>query len=61
MKSLEIRAFVTNKKEIKEITDSKNQKLIYKERANGDFENSVKNEELYKIIEDIKLAIKQNR
>ncbi|NOX15469.1 MAG: hypothetical protein GXP61_05530 [Epsilonproteobacteria bacterium] len=61
MKSLEIRAFVTNKKEIKEISDSKNQKLTYKERADGDFNNKTQNEELHKVIEDIKLAIKQNK
>ncbi len=60
MKSSQIKAFVTNKKEIKEIDDSKNHKLRYKERASGGFKNDVKNEELRKIIEEIKLAIKQN-
>ena len=61
MKSTQIKAFVTNKTEIKEIDDSKNKKLRYKENSSGEFKNSVKNRELYDILEEIKSHIKMNK
>ncbi len=61
MKSSQIKAFVTNKTEIKEIDDSRNKKLIYKENSSGEFKNSIKNKELYDILEEIKSYIKINK
>ena len=61
MKSSQIKAFVTNKIEIIEINDSKNKKLRYKESSSGKFENSVKNRELYDILEKIKSYIEINK
>ncbi len=61
MKSSKIRAFVTNKTDVKEITNSKNSKLCYKERATGEFDSNIKDEQLHNIIKEIKKQIKQNR
>jgi len=61
MKSSQIKAFVTNKTEIKEIDDSKNKKLRYKENSSGKFKNRVKNRELYDILEEIRSYIKMNK
>ncbi len=61
MKSSQIKAFVSNKSVIKETKNSKIRKSRYKERANGEFKNSTKDEELHKIIEEIRLQIKQKR
>ncbi len=60
MQSSQIKAFVTNKKELIEIDDSKQKKLVYKERASGDFENRAKDKNLRKIIEEIRFAIKNS-
>ena len=61
MQSNQIKAFVTNKNTLKEISDSKNHKLQYAERATGEFENNVKNEEIREVLEKIKLSIKSGR
>jgi hypothetical protein len=61
LKSSNIRAFVTNKIDIKEIDDSKRKKLHYKERAEGSFENSAKDKELHEIIEEIRVLIKAQK
>ncbi len=61
MKSNQIKAFVTNKNTLKEISDSKNHKLQYAERATGEFENSAKNDEIREVLEKIKLSIKSGR
>lgn len=58
MKSNQIKAFVTNKTEIK---DSKNKKLRYRENSNGKFKNEVKNKELYDVLEEIRSYIKMNK
>jgi len=57
MKSSEIKAFVTNKNTLKEISDSKNHKLRYAERSAGEFENSAKNEEIREVLEKIRTTI----
>ncbi|MFK5881521.1 MAG: hypothetical protein QM482_04855 [Sulfurospirillum sp.] len=61
MKSTHIKAFITNKKDRKEIENSKKQKIRYKERAFGKFDNSIKDQELHKIIEEIRLQIRKNK
>ena len=61
MKSNQIKAFVTNKNTLKEISDSKNHKLQYAERAMGEFEISAKNEEIREVLCRIKLSIKSSR
>lgn len=61
MQSNQIKAFVTNKNTLKEISDSKNHKLQYAERATGEFENSAKNDEIREVLEKIKLSIKSGR
>ena len=61
MQSNQIKAFVTNKNTLKEISDSKNHKLQYAERATGEFENSAKNDGIREVLEKIKLSIKSGR
>ena len=61
MKSTQIKAFVTNKTEIKEINDSKNKNLRYRENSSGQFKNRVKNREIYDILEKIRSQVKMNK
>jgi len=61
MKSTQIKAFVTNKTEIKEINDSKNKNLRYRENSSGKFKNRVKNREIYDILEKIRSQVKMNK
>ncbi len=61
MKTSHIKAFVTNKTEIKRIKNSKNKRLRYKESSNGKFNNEAKNTDLHDILEEIRTHIKINR
>jgi len=61
MKSTQIKAFVTNKTEIKEIDGSKNKNLRYRENSSGQFKNRVKNREIYDILEKIRSQVKMNK
>ncbi len=54
-----IKSFVSNRAEIDKKTPSF--VGIYKERATGEFENLAKNEEIRKIIEEIKEIIRKKR
>jgi len=61
MNSSRIKAFVSNKIETKNRNNSKKRKLYYKERADGKFKNSAKDEQLHKVMEEIRSQIIQKR
>ena len=61
MKSAQIKAFVTNKIDKKEINESKHRKLRYKENSRGKFKNRAKNREIYDILEKIRSQVKINK
>ena len=57
----DIQCFVTNKPQTEEILESKNSDIFYKERAEGDFENSCDDSKLRTLFEEIRKAIQSQK
>lgn len=57
----DIQCFVTNKPQTEEILESKTSDIFYKERAEGDFENSCDDSKLRSLFEDIRKAIQSQK
>ena len=57
----DIQCFVTNKPQTEAILESKNSDIFYKERAEGDFENSCDDSKLRTLFEEIRKAIQSQK
>ena len=57
----DVKAFVSNKIDLEENKNQTGKKLIYKERATGDFEIKTNNKNLKNIFQNIKKIIKNNQ
>jgi len=55
----DVRAFVSHKKPL-QFTSAPSEEFHYSERSQGQFQNSVKNEKLHEIIEEIRDIIKDS-